>query len=149
MVVGDGKLPQFPRRQAAAHSRYGTGSAPAFPSTCSRPALSDSNPGARKAAAQNNSFTHKDSHQQRHVSRQPFPGEGWASGVPAAATPSLVCLFAGACRTRAAQAHRGLCALERALSPLAGGGRAPERGRPSEPARASPAEISVGHVTEA
>lgn len=117
LAEGGGKLPLFPperRRRSLAAAQ-----APLllFPPVSPAPALSDSNPRARRTTIQDDSFTHKDSHQQRHIPQQPFPGEGWASGVPAAATPPQVCPFADGCPATAAQAHRGRGAHERALSP--------------------------------
>lgn len=107
-VGRSGELPQFPRGKAATRPRYRTGSPRARPSTSARPALPDSTLETRQATIENCSCTHKDSHQQRHVPQQPFPGEEWPSGIPAATTPSLPPgVFAGRETAAAAQAHRG------------------------------------------
>ena len=116
------------------------------------PAPPSPTPTRRRGGRQhkNHSFTHKHSHQQRHVSRQPFPGERWASGVPATTTPPLGRLFAGGCPATAAQAHRGRCAHERALPPLCARRQGLGRGRTvGTRARLPLSLVSARHVTEA
>lgn len=107
-------------------------------------------PRARRTTVQNDSFTHKDSHQQRHVPQQPFPGEGWVSGVPAA-VPSLGRPLASGRPATTAQAHKGRCRDERALPP----GRARASlgaracGDPDCPGRAALSPVRTRHVPEA
>lgn len=84
--VRSGKVLQVPWEKATTQRNYSTGS-PSSPLLL-LPRPLQAQPGDARASLEKYSCTHKDSHQQRHVPPQPFPGERWASGIPIVATHS-------------------------------------------------------------
>lgn len=81
-----GKVLQFPWGKATTQRSYSTGT-PISPLLLP-PRPLQAQPGDARASLEKYSCTHKDSHQQRHVPPQSFPGERWASGIPIVTTHS-------------------------------------------------------------